>query len=604
MSKRKLNTSEGRSLRPVINARTLWSWAGSASGVGYPLIAFLLIYPVFIGYFQEPIPELALPINYHLYDFLGGLGAATGVFALRVITRKVSAGNRKTTIVVLGWFVAGLFGSLLQYSVASSAGPVPEIYQKLLPIGGLSFWTLSFCFTTFSSVLIQNRRTSRELSRAKSSLDFLRATLLQQVRDAQNQLQQRVQDSIDPIFISLANEIQKLTISSNENTKSSATDRLQHAAIELIRPLSHELYGIGPEVKAATGEIVSSHTSRLTIRELILRRMPLSVAFNPVLPAILIISFFGGSYWIAAGWIGFIEGCLATTAIVASLLTILNRSTRKIALVLPAVVVIGIVTGLGLSALYLLIPSFLGIGIPSDYQLFLAVGSGLVLVFTSIFSVFYDTRIFSLGRLKETNEENSALVSRLRQEVWLRQKQLAKVVHGGIQSKLNAARIRLTQSNSLTPDLIETVLADLETARREIANPPVPLSTAVTDQLEGLADFWKGVCEIHYSIEVDAVKSLAVDSSATQAVMEIVSEGISNSVKHSQAGRVGLQISNGVRRSLLIDLQHPSQDAKVNRDSNGLGTEILNQLTLSWSFEIKEGTARLQAEVPTTPQVT
>ena len=588
----------------MINARTLWSWAGSASGVGYPLIAFLLIYPVFIGYFQEPIPELALPINYHLYDFLGGLGAATGVFALRLITRKVSAGNRKTTIVVLGWFVAGLFGSLLQYSVASSAGPVPEIYQKLLPIGGLSFWTLSFCFTTFSSVLIQNRRTSRELSRAKSSLDFLRATLLQQVRDAQNQLQQRVQDSIDPILISLANEIQKLTISSNENTKSSATDRLQHAAIELIRPLSHELYGIGPEVKAATAEIVSAHTSRLTIRELILRRLPLSVAFNPVLPAILIISFFGGSYWIAAGWIGFIEGCLATTAIVASLLTILNRSTRKIALMLPAVFVIGIVTGLGLSTLYLLIPSFLGIGIPSDYQLFLAVGSGLVLVSTSIFSVFYDTRIFSLGRLKETNEENSALVSRLRQEVWLRQKQLAKVVHGGIQSKLNAARIRLTQSNSLTPDLIENVLADLETARKELANPPVPLSTAIRDQIEGLADFWKGVCEIHYSIEVDAVKSLALDSSATQAVMEIVSEGISNSVKHSQAGRVDLQISNGSRRSLLIDLHHPSKDAQVNPNSNGLGTEILNQLTLSWSFEIKEGTARLQAEVPTTPQVT
>jgi signal transduction histidine kinase len=86
--------------------------------------------------------------------------------------------------------------------------------------------------------------------------------------------------------------------------------------------------------------------------------------------------------------------------------------------------------------------------------------------------------------------------------------------------------------------------------------------------------------------------------------MEIVSEGISNSVKHAQAGRVGLQISNGSRRSLLIDLQHPSKDAQVNQNSNGLGTEILGQLALSWSFEIKEGTARLQAEVPTMPQVT
>jgi hypothetical protein len=598
MSKTQLTTSESPLLRSRIDTHTLWAWAGSPSAVGYPLIVFLLVYPVSIGFFQEPIPELALPINYHLYDFLGGLGAAAGVFVLRIATKKFDPGNIKTTVIVVGWFVAGFAGSFLQFSIASSVGPLPPIYEDLLPFGALSFWTLSFCFTVFSTVVIQNRQAARNLTRAQATLDVLRSTMVLQVSNAQKELQERVQEKIRPVLDSLSREIKQLRTDSGETSKSSTTQRLQTAALNLIRPLSHELYAVEADVSLASSEGGAPTSSRPTLKELITRRMPLSVAFNPVLPAVLILAFFGGSYFIVGGWLGVLLGCIATTAVVMGILIGLSRLTRRVTLPLPSVLIIGIVVGGILATLYVAIPEFLIVDIPDDYQAFLAVGAGLVLVFTPLFTIFYDTRLFSLERLKQANEESATLIARMRQEVWLRQKQLAKIVHGGIQSTLNAARIRLTQAPTITPELINTVLTDLEIAQHELVAPPIELTTTIDDQLAELSSFWKGVCEVELTLDQSAQQSLLEDSSATQAVMEVVSEGISNAVKHSQAHRVQLDISQHSPNSIRIELQHLTSQIDVPQTSSGLGTQILAQLTVSWTFGIEGGVALLHAEVP------
>ncbi|MEY4532587.1 MAG: hypothetical protein RI926_356, partial [Actinomycetota bacterium] len=194
-----------------IDIRTLWAWVGSQAAVGFPLIIFLAIYPVFIGWFQPPTAELAISINYHLFDLLSGVGTATAVLLLRFAVKPLGQGTLRTSVIALGWFIAGYLGSLLQYSVAKSAGPISPIYEELLPIGGLSFWTLSFCFTVLARVIGQNRQTSQELAQAKNRLDFLQSTVAQQVADAQQQLQRDVQEKISPVIESLSAEVEQLT---------------------------------------------------------------------------------------------------------------------------------------------------------------------------------------------------------------------------------------------------------------------------------------------------------------------------------------------------------------------------------------------------------
>ena len=161
-----------------IDIRTLWSWIGSQTSVGFPLIIFLAVYPVFIGWFQPPTAELAISINYHLFDLLSGLGTAAGVLLLRFAVKPLGEGTLRTIVIAVGWFIAGFLGSLLQYTAAKSAGPISPIYEELLPVGALSFWTLSFCFTILARVIGQNRQTARELAQAKLAWTSSRALLL------------------------------------------------------------------------------------------------------------------------------------------------------------------------------------------------------------------------------------------------------------------------------------------------------------------------------------------------------------------------------------------------------------------------------------------
>jgi two-component sensor histidine kinase len=211
--------------------------------------------------------------------------------------------------------------------------------------------------------------------------------------------------------------------------------------------------------------------------------------------------------------------------------------------------------------------------------------------------------MFTLSRTKEANDENASLVARSRQEVWLRQKQIAKIVHGSVQSRLNAARIRLTQSTSVTPELVESVLTDLESARQELSRPPAESATDIQSQLSELADFWRGVCTFTFATDLSSQQSLAADSSAAQAVMEVVSEGVSNAVKHSHSQKVHLSITQASPVNVLVEIEHAMEKPLAASTSSGLGTQILNQLTLNWSFTQANGTALLQAEIPTARQV-
>jgi two-component sensor histidine kinase len=294
-----------------------------------------------------------------------------------------------------------------------------------------------------------------------------------------------------------------------------------------------------------------------------------------------------------------LEGCIATTAVLVAALAGLNRLTRGRQLNAVVVLLIGLVTSLLLAGLYLVIPEALNVGIQADYQAFLAVGAALVLVGTTVLFFLNDTRLFTLSRTKEANDENASLVARSRQEVWLRQKQIAKIVHGSVQSRLNAARIRLTQATTVTPELVESVLSDLESARQELSRPPAESATDIQGQLIELSDFWRGVCTFTFEVDHNSQQSLNADTSAAQAVMEVVSEGVSNAVKHSQAQKVHLSITQASPVSVLVELEHASQERSVATTTSGLGTQILNQLTLNWSFTQDNGTALLQAEIPT-----
>jgi hypothetical protein len=116
------------------------------------VILVILFYPVAIGSIQVPDPSLTLPIDTHLYDLLGGAGAASVLLIGRALTQPSNAGGRRIAFNLLIWFLAAVCGTALQLSIATAVGPVPEVFPKGFGFAVLSSMGLMFSATGFTLI--------------------------------------------------------------------------------------------------------------------------------------------------------------------------------------------------------------------------------------------------------------------------------------------------------------------------------------------------------------------------------------------------------------------------------------------------------------------
>lgn len=602
MSVKRENKSEHDYSLPQIDGKTIWQWVGSHHSTGYPLMLCLLVYPVFIGSFQSPPPELAVELNYHVLDFLGGFGAACGVMLLRAFAGRLKSGNRKTFLVVFGWYLAGVLGSALQYAAASWAGPAPEIYARLIPVGGVTICGLAFCFTIVSSVVRRNRDAFQDLARATQNLEFLNQTTELRITESKNATYSKVKATLVPLIESLSEAIEKLSNLETLDTKQKTLEMLRQSTLNVIRPLSHELHQTETDLKLDDPVSRLRRPAKATLALLASRPMNLNVVFNGYIPPILLVAFFGSAYFVVGGWQAFFGGALFGTTLVALALVFLNRLLAKIRLSAFIVFALGITSGLVLTSVYRAVPEVLNFGIEDDFLDYIAMGAGLVLTTTVIITFLYDSWLFALTYERKANEEKAAILARSRQELWHWQKQLAKVIHGNVQSKLNAAQIRLSRESALTPQLIQSVLSDLEVSLEKLNVFPQKEDIDILLQLSELEDLWQNICQVSYSLNENAIDSVLQDASAAQTVVEVISEGISNAVKHANATSISILLNQHNRSSVTVEIRHRSSQSKQKSSTSGLGTEILNQLALSWSRSSVEDETVLRAEIPVSTQ--
>jgi hypothetical protein len=354
--------------------------------------------------------------------------------------------------------------------------------------------------------------------------------------------------------------------------------------------------------------------------------------------------FIAPSYLFLGGLPGFLWGGVLSTLIVGLSLTVLNRLTDRIRCVPVVALIVGLGVAVVLACVYVATTTLFALPLSQDLSIFLAFGAALVLGGTSIFCLLADTRRYSLDWAARVNAELARLVSRARQELWLRQEQVARVVHGSVQARLHAARLRLAQAKIVTPEVIQAVLDDLAAARDELtkraeirsavvnttnpANPTNPtngvngaggvdggagglqagvdISQDVASELEELADFWHGVCEVKLEVEPRAAQVLAFDPAATQSVIEVVAEAVSNAVTHGQASevRVSIALGEGEGETIAVEVRNPavaiavgSADSALEPPIPGMGSRILSQLTHFWSLTTVGNETVMRAEI-------
>ena len=189
-------------------------------------------------------------------------------------------------------------------------------------------------------------------------------------------------------------------------------------------------------------------------------------------------------------------------------------------------------------------------------------------------------------------------VVRLNETLRQERRFFAMQAHGPLQTAVNAAAARL---DSVTDDAsLDSAWAaarhDLEEAIHAFAQGPEQNRDLVSS-LASLIAAWDGLCDISVEYGEGVLELLASDWIANASAAEIITEAIGNATMHGSATELKVFLGMGTPGELLIEILNNGQPLGPV-DGQGLGTQVLDDITIAWERSNADDGVLLTARIP------
>jgi signal transduction histidine kinase len=506
---------------------------------------------------------------------------------------------------VVTWLMAALSGTGLQLAVASSVGPVPEIFIKSFGFGVLSLMGLMFSATGFTIIYQDLKKSTNALAAKRFQLLSLRANLEAEVEAQRKSLNDEVSSRLSAPIAKLIDDVEALAHSSNDGASalvSSTSDiagQLREAIDQVVRPLSVEITSDIATIRPTLQTLVQLKKTirRLPFRERISRLVPLGYIFNVPLTGAMLAVFVLPSFAFILGSEGFWQVALPATVASLGLIWLLRKATQKLQTFYGFGLFESVIGAVLTASPYFILGSLLMPSADPGLLLYLTFEAFLINGLISYASLFIETSYLNLRMADQTNREIRKLVAFLQNEAQVNRRTMAQVVHGRIQASLQAASIKIKQAMIITDELIAEIRTDLNQAILDTQATSLE-NLGVQRQLADMVDQWLGICDLTVSFEGQVEQGLDRANLAKTAVVEVIREGLNNAVKHSEADEADVVIryvESGDVGIVMRNAVHAQPNGA--RLSSGYGSRMLDQITESWSVEFEDGDAILTATV-------
>lgn len=580
----------------IPNENPIWRWLRSSQATG-KLVAFIFLANNFFTGFIFAGSDLdqnpTVPI--HLIDFLVGLGGALFLVSLNPIMKKSANGSYRIRQVFTAWFIASIGAITIPFTFENliSGEALDADLIAGIPYGLESYVAQFAAFTILVSGISEMRGASTQLAQARFKLFQIQENLNAELSSQRAKLEEQIKSTVTPVL----EEIQILVLNLGNSSRGSVEKPIPQlkAAIEnVIRPLSHELILDSNEViehLSSSDKNVSEirkEISRRSFRQRWTSRIPVGSANEPILGSIAILMFAFPSFGFIDSMKHALAVCVPAIAGIASVSWTLRKAFSGLELPFLVANAIGVILNGSLSLVFfaatLIFPNELG----TDFAVGLTIGVGILLIVSGYFELVIERRFRFQKMAFEVNLEISSSLSRLRHEILITRRQIGKLLHGGVQAKLQAAMLRLSRATSVDRKLAEDLEADIEQARDMLKGIDSPISFMLGELLDDLIDFWAGVCDVEVEIAKELDERVMSDPIAVQCIIEVIRESISNAVKHDSAenARVKLALTNAGLVDLFVTHPVNEDKAELNSEINpGYGSQLYEELTLTWTLE-------------------
>jgi hypothetical protein len=184
-------------------------------------------------------------------------------------------------------------------------------------------------------------------------------------------------------------------------------------------------------------------------------------------------------------------------------------------------------------------------------------------------------------QLQDTVDQLASTVSVLRQREWIARRRVSYVMHGTLQSSLNAAVLKLGASSNPTPEMIDQIRSEISHALDRIWQDRSADYSFAKAQQE-ITNIWEGTVQVNWKLADGVSQALDANPTTAECLGEVVREAVSNASRHGGANWLEIQISIEDSKVLVEALDNGSN---INTGkTHGLGSELLNDVCSSWTL--------------------
>ncbi len=520
------------------------------------------------------------------------LAAQLVMFALLVglrFTLLRDPARPRPWVAIGGFVVAAVARGIVLTSLLLAIGAVDDprwLYRISAAL--LNQMVLLVVVALVVSTMRAHTRSLAELIRNQRELAVTQGRIAEEVTSRNEDLLARVQERL------------RTELSGLDAMQGAASiGELQRLASDVVRPMSHELAESVPVVEAPRASFADARVTWQQVARQMVDRPPLRPLIAAAFLALLLATVTLGVYGPQGVTVTLVHfGCVLALSALANL---------ALARVLPHAgprTALGLVIGAGLligtlaaAAASLFLPA------GSDGPLFVVGGgfySAVVIVLSALVTAILRQQRGSERELAASTEHLRRELVRLRQARWLQHRALARALHGPVQSAVTSAALRLDAAvRAGEPD--QALVADIREELRSVVDV-LDVEDAEAPSLDlafaRITGTWEGVCTVQSSVSDQARDALEADPMASAVIIDVMTEAVSNAVRHGSASRAELSISaddDGLVTLSVCNNGLPSDGASVLK---GLGTSLLDDCALEWSRTTTEGRTLLAVVLP------
>jgi signal transduction histidine kinase len=505
---------------------------------------------------------------------LAHTGFSVCILAAGTLIHKSGDGKSRPLATLFAFlFAQAVRGSILGFStVLLEFTDDPKLSFRILS-GGVFISTVLSVIAISIAVFDQHSNLVRNLENKTSELLQLRISMDTRLQEATKNLRQYAQQVVSPRI----DQIDQLLVSlKSGGNKDNAVQEMQHYVDTELRPFSHQ---IAHDKSLQTIDLQEKNSDK---KFQLPSTVNLSQSMRPYVTTVLFFITYAAAAQRTMTFIEALPFNIVTTVLLISYFVFFKKlfANRDVP------IAIGLVLGASIFAcvgpLILFLESYIPIEIPQHIS-GATVFVGLIYGFANLgYTILTSQRTQLISELTTTIQNLESTISLLSQKEWIARRQVGYVMHGSLQSALNAAVLQLGATKDPSPELIESVRGEIARALERVGFD-AGQSYSFEQAKDEIANIWSGTIQINWALDPDLSSQLQKNPETSECLAEVVREAVSNAAKHGSATKIEIDVDI---EDSAIHLQVIDNGKSSNLGtSQGLGTELMNDVCSSWSLE-------------------